>query len=142
MTYIFDEHLSPYIASLLKQLGADVSHLFDKFGSGAQDEDFLPKIGQSGDVLVTYDNAMRRYTGKHGHGAILHAYKVKVLFLPKSFQTHPSGIPASTYPSVSWAQCVWMLRYWHEVDRNVSQIKRLFLVRITDRGKVEIIEGI
>ena len=95
MIYIFDENLSHQLAKLLTRLGQDVCHILDRFppkpsGDGWKDGEFLPEIGNSGDILVTFDRAMMRPTGKHGHGAILQAYNVKVVFLPRSFQTNPA----------------------------------------------------
>ncbi len=135
--YLFDENVSYHIVNTLKNLGCDVSHIKDTFGLGILDQDFLPQIGNSDTVLVTCDRQMNRSQGKGGHGQILREYNVKALFLPKSFVSKPIGIPESLYPSVAWAQCVWMLRYWHEIDSQVSPLKNLSLAQINDRGKVE-----
>lgn len=115
----------------------DVIHVADTFGRGTKDEEFLPEVGKRGLILVTVDHNMRGSSGKGGHGALLKAHNVKVLFLPKAYLSAPIGIPASDYPSVGWMQCAWLLRYWHEIEEQTAKMKNLSLARITDKGKVE-----
>lgn len=135
--YLLDENISRHLVEFMKHLGVEASHVESAYGLGILDVEFLPLIKDSDTILVTVDYNMKSFSGKDGHGAILRENNIKALFLPKSFLRRPIGIPESAYPSIGWAQCLWILRYWHEIDTQVSQMKNLSLAQSNDRGKVE-----
>lgn len=126
MKYIVDENTSVHIVHLMQQLGAEVVHVTEEFRPGIPDQEFLPEIVERELILITTDEKMKSATGKHGHRAILEAYKVQVLFLPTQFKSWRA-----------WDRAVYMLRYFEKIDAQASKMRNLRLARLTDNGKIE-----
>lgn len=60
--FILDECLSgTLVREALETAGLSVKTVFDLFGRGAQDLEWMPKAGARGDVVVTRDNRIRRH---------------------------------------------------------------------------------
>ena len=68
MKIYIDENISPYLANGLDILdrpfknGIEVLSIKDVFGEGAQDEDWIPKVGAEKGIVITQDyNIQRTY---------------------------------------------------------------------------------
>lgn len=77
--FVFDENLSPQLAQAMQLLDseAEVKHSTELFGIGADDPDFLPKLGADVRFLVTRDTKQRKRPAeldawkRHGVGAFV-----------------------------------------------------------------------
>lgn len=78
MKFFIDNNLSPLLARGMREFGDDVVHLQEKFAADADDEAWLPYLGQNDFILVTRDEAIR---WKPAEIAALRRYKVGVFFL-------------------------------------------------------------
>jgi predicted nuclease of predicted toxin-antitoxin system len=59
MKFFIDNNLSPLLARGMREFGEDVVHLQEKFAPNADDEAWLPYIGENEFFLVTRDEAIR-----------------------------------------------------------------------------------
>ena len=78
MKFFIDNNLSTHLAHGLKEFGEDVIHLQDRFAENADDDDWLPIIGQEGLFLVTRDLEIRRNPAELN---ALKKYRVGAFFL-------------------------------------------------------------
>lgn len=124
-----DENISPYLARGLKTLHTplmtqepiDVISLPDVYGRGVKDEDWIPKLGAEGSVVITQDlnihhtRSQRELYQQHGLGVIF--------FKPPSNKGYPY-----------WEMVQQMVKRWDEIKRIVQREKRPFAYRYTNRS--------
>lgn len=60
MRFVLDENLSPDLAVLLKALGEDVIHITKRWKAGTKDKVWLPRVGELGWTVVSFDREMMR----------------------------------------------------------------------------------
>lgn len=109
MNYLFDENLPHRLARVIQVLtensGYEVAHISKKFGRGAKDPDWLPRLGRQGDwAVITVDHKMLT------RPAELQAYRTTGLvgfFLPVAVnQMNP--FEATSYVAKWWPHIVAM----------------------------------
>jgi hypothetical protein len=127
MTKIYiDENLSPYIADGLSILespnneGSEVLSIGNIFGKGAQDEDWIPKIGKEGGVVITQDINIHRSRRQR-----------------ELFEQHGVGIFFLTPPSKNgytyWEQVEQVIKRWRDIKKKCRN-KRPFAFRCTSKS--------
>ncbi|MFV1980337.1 MAG: DUF5615 family PIN-like protein, partial [Rhodothermia bacterium] len=78
MRFFIDNNLSTQLAAALAAFGENVEHLQDSFPESAEDEDWLPYVGENQLFLVTRDEKMR---WKPAELRALKSYNVGAFFL-------------------------------------------------------------
>lgn len=78
MRFFFDNNLGKQLSDGMKMFGEDTMHLKEEFDEGADDEDWIPVIGDRGDILVTRDDHIRRNPRQR---QLLVQHKVGAFFL-------------------------------------------------------------
>jgi predicted nuclease of predicted toxin-antitoxin system len=78
MKFFIDNNLSHLLARGMREFGEDVTHLQEQFAESAEDELWLPYIGDKGYVLVTRDETIR---WKPAEIKALKRHKVGAFFL-------------------------------------------------------------
>ena len=127
MTKIYiDENISPHIAAginiLQKPLNEDfeVLSLKSAFGRGVADEEWLPKIGAQGGLIITQDLDIYRNRWQR-----------------ELFEKHGVGVFFISPPSKSgyeyWEMVEQIAKRWKEIKR-LSRQKRPFAIRCTTRS--------
>ncbi len=61
MIYFFDNNFSPKHARMLAALGVEVRVLRDEFPENVKDVDYLPRLRDTGWILITSDKHIRVY---------------------------------------------------------------------------------
>ncbi|MCF2496139.1 PIN-like domain-containing protein [Dyadobacter chenhuakuii] len=127
MTRIYiDENISPHIASALdileKPLGSDfeVVSIVSVFGKGALDEEWLPKIGAEGAVVITQDLNIHRTKSQR---RLFKEHQVGVFFLS----------PPSKNGYHYWEMVEQIIKRWQEI-RKLCRERRPFAFRCTSRS--------
>lgn len=60
MRFVFDNNMSHKLPKGLSEFGEDAVHLTDEFAPDTPDEEWIPKVGARGWVLVTHDVKITR----------------------------------------------------------------------------------
>ena len=71
MTLLLDENLSPKVATALKALGREVTHVNEILPRGTSDEEIFSKLAELGWCLLTQDIKIKRH--KHQRAAMIQA---------------------------------------------------------------------
>lgn len=130
MTKIYiDENLSPYIAKGLDilekplQEGFEVLSIKDIFGTGAKDEDWIPKVGQEGCIVITQDINIQRLR----HQRLL-------------YEEHGVGVFFLAPPSKSgyryWEMVEQIIKRWSDIKKKCRS-DRPFAFRCSPRTEFE-----
>lgn len=126
MKFHFDENIPDRVISALSYLCIDHEIISTKieFGQGTADEDFLPKIGKIGGILITQDFNMNRI--KHQRELLI-SEKIGVFFIrpPKK----------SNFSFLDLARLV--LKHWEDIEKIVSKRRPPFAYTITPVGKMK-----
>ena len=132
MTKIYiDENFSPYLAEgfdvFQKHLNSNERMQFEvlsikkEFGKGAKDEDWIPKVGKEGGIVITQD--LHIHTTRHQN---------------ELYKKHGLGVfffkPPSTGYSF-WEMVEKLVKYWPEIKKKAAETKP-FAYRITPK-KIE-----
>ncbi|MBO0937907.1 hypothetical protein J2I47_15220 [Fibrella sp. HMF5335] len=127
MTKIYiDENLPPQIAEALNILethaneGFEVLAIGKEFGRGAQDEDWIPKVGAEQGVVITSDYNIQRIRRQR-----------------ELFQEHGVGIfffnPPSKTGYTYWEQVEQIVKRWREIKKKCRN-KRPFAFRCNSKS--------
>ncbi len=128
MTKVYiDENLSPYIAEGLNILevptgdGFEVLSIGKTFGRGAQDEEWIPKVGAEQGIVITQDYNIQRIKRQR-----------------ELFEKHGVGIFFFNPPSKSgysyWEQVEQIVKRWRDIKKK-SRNKRPFAFRCTPKSQ-------
>jgi hypothetical protein len=127
MTKIYiDENISPHIAAglaILERPNGDqfeVHSIESAFGRGAKDEEWLPKIGHEGAVVVTQDLNIYRTRSQR---ELFEKFNVGVFFLSP---------PAKTGYQY-WEMVEQIVKRWRDIKKHCKG-KRPFAFRCTSRS--------
>jgi hypothetical protein len=132
MTKIYiDENFSPYLAEgfdvFQKHLNSNERTQFEvlsikkEFGKGAKDEDWIPKVGKQGGIVITQD--LHIHTTRHQN---------------ELYKKHNLGVFFFKPPSTGytfWEMVEKLVKYWPEIKKKAAD-KRPFAFRITSK-KIE-----
>jgi len=94
----------------------------DKFGYGAQDEDWIPKAAAWGFVYVTLD---KRQLHDTRIAPILKQAGARAIFLPNRF-AHLNR----------WDQALWLLKHWKPIAVRATDLQEGQLIRVTWTGRI------
>ncbi|NIJ51205.1 PIN-like domain-containing protein [Dyadobacter arcticus] len=129
MTKIYiDENISPHIASGINKLekptgeGFEIVSIESVFGKGALDEDWLPKIGAEGAVVITQDLNIHRTRRQR---ELFEEHQVGVFFL----------CPPSKNGYQYWEMVEQIVKRWREIKKLCKENKP-FAFRCTSRSNV------
>jgi hypothetical protein len=125
MIYFFDNNFSPRHAEILTLLGVQAKTLRDEFGAGIRDVDFLNRLHSTGWVPVTAD---RHILGRRPEREALRASGVTALFFE----------PFWLKPDIR-AQVAWFTKRWPEIDQFVAGCAPGTLIRVSQRGRLDMI---
>ncbi len=108
MRYVFDAHFSRALPKILRALGIGADSIFDRFGEGKKDPEFLPQLDTDHDVFVTFD--------KHIHTRPAEAFAlqeagVRSLFFGPWWRDKRR-----------WDQAAWLTANWLKVHTQVQQL--------------------
>lgn len=120
-----DENLSPYLAKGLDTLesplqeGFKVLSIKDVFGTGAKDEEWIPKVGKENGVVITQDVNIQRLR----HQRLLYEeHGVGVFFLS------PPSKNGYTY----WEMVEQIIKRWKDIKKKCKN-ERPFAFRCSAR---------
>lgn len=139
MKIYFDENTFPQLAYGLRALQEplnlkeneqiEVVYLPDEFGKGAKDEDWIPKLGAIGAVIITHDLNIHRSRSQR-----------------ELYMAHGLGAFFFTPPSKNgfgyWEFVQQVIKRWDEIKKlSSSKAKRPFAYRYTIRNsKAELVQ--
>lgn len=107
----------------------DVKSILDEFGSGAQDETWIPQAGKEGACIITQDYQIKR---------IRHQRELCEKYNLGMFYFRPPSKGGFTY----WDMVKMMVIHWQEIIEIASREKRPFSFKATSRsGKLERLES-
>lgn len=118
LTFFIDNNLSPLLAKGMREFGEDVMHLQEKFAPDADDEAWLPYIGENRFVLVTRDESIRR---RPAELAALRRHQVGAFFLGGKNLERCALIQQ-------------LVRNWPRMKQLASSERRPFAFRIPPNG--------
>jgi hypothetical protein len=134
MKIYIDENTSHYLAEGLNLLQIpentrlsdpiEVRTVVNDFGKGAQDEDWIPKVGEVGGCIITQDFNIHR---------IRHQNELCKNFDLGMFYFKPPSKKGYTY----WNMVSLVIKVWKEVCDLATKEKRPFAYKITPKGKFE-----
>ncbi len=106
MRYVFDANLSPALPEILRALKIEAYGVFERFGEGAKDPDWLPKLDPLGDILVTYDKHIRT---RPAEASALEQLGISALFFGPWWDGKQL-----------WAQAQWLTMTWQHVHEQAQ----------------------
>lgn len=118
MKFFIDNNLSPLLARGMREFGEDVIHLQDEFDEDADDEEWLPYVGDNAYVLVTRDESIRR---RPAEIAALKRHRVGAFFL--------GGKTLSRCELIQQ-----LVRNWPRMKELAQKERRPFIYRIPPSG--------
>lgn len=124
-----DENMSPYLAHGLHHLekgnGSEIEVLSLKevFGAGAQDEDWIPKVGEMGGIVITQDYNIFR---KKQQRELYEKSGVGLFFIK----------PPSNTGYRYWEMVQQIVNRWPEIKKLIKT-NRPFAFSCTTKGKLE-----
>jgi hypothetical protein len=127
MKIYLDENLPPALASGLNELekanrqGIEVLSIKDAFGQGIADEDWIPKVGQEGGVVITADHRIQRIRSQR---ELYQIHKVGIFF----FQVPKGGLRY-------WEIVKVLVDKWPKITEKALGSNRPFAFRFTRRGQ-------
>ncbi len=131
MIVYIDENLSPHLARGLNLLQApmngeekepiEIQSIKDVFGQGTTDEEWIPKAGKQGAIVVTQD---------------LNIHRTRSQF--ELFQQHGLGIfffrPPSNRGYLYWDMVQQVINRWAEMKKLAFKTKKPFAFKCTSRS--------
>lgn len=121
-TFFFDNNLSPVLVAGLRGLGEDVQHLRDVFPANTKDAVWIPKVAESGWILVTRDKRIR--TRPLEAEALVRSGLSAFFFIQRRD------------PDLwGWAELV--VRRWREMKQLAERERKPFLFAISERGTID-----
>ncbi len=122
MTLLLDENLSPKIATALKALGREVTHVNEILPRGTTDEEIFSKLAELGWYLLTQDIKIKRH--KHQREAMIQAGIGAFIFTGRADKSLEE-------------MTIKILQHLDEIESLISNTRRPFVFGISDRGKIE-----
>lgn len=115
---VFQEHLN-----LKENLQIKVQSISEAFGRGAKDEDWIPKAGATGSIVITQDiNIFRkRYQNE--------------LFMQNGLGVFFFKPPSNGYSF--WEMLEQLVKHWPEIKKKITSTKRPFAYTVTPRKIVQ-----
>ncbi len=108
MRYVFDAHFARALPKILVALGIGADSIFERYGEGAKDADFLPQLDKEHDVFVTYDKRIRT---RPAEAFALQEAGVRSLFVGPWWRGKRR-----------WDQAAWLTANWQRVHTQVQQL--------------------
>ena len=138
MTKIYiDENFSPYLAEgfdvFQKHLNSNERMQFEvlsikkEFGKGAKDEDWIPKVGKEGGIVITQD--FRIQTQRHQKELYIQS-GIGILFLK----------PPSNNGFTYWEMVKKIINEWDNIKQIVRKNKTPFAFKCSSRTSFEKME--
>jgi len=134
MIIYIDENISPYLAKGFRILQQplnlklkeeiDIRSIKEEFGQGAQDEQWIPIIGEKGACIITQDYNIKRTRHQH---KLCNEYNLGVFYIRSSSKT------GMKY----WEMVKLMAKHWENINKIAISRKRPFAFRVTSNGKLE-----
>lgn len=130
MKVYFDENISPHLAKGLHILeqpnnqGFEIYSIKEIFGSGIEDEKWIPIVGKENSIVITQDINIQRKSNqrelykKHGIGI---------------FFVRPPSKKGYSY----WEMVEYTISRWKEFKQIALITERPFAYRCSCRGKIE-----
>lgn len=120
-TFFFDNNLSPQLVAGLRAFGEDVQHLRDAFPEDTKDLVWIPKVAESGWILVTRDRRIR--TRPLEADALMRTGLSAFFFVQKRD------------PDL-WGWVELLVRRWREMKELAERERKPFLLAIPERGAI------
>lgn len=114
---VFQQHLN-----MKEKSKFEVVSVKEKFGQGALDEDWIPKIGKEKGVVITQD--LRIHTTRHQY-ELYKKYELGVFFFKP---------PSNGYSF--WEMVEQIIRRWPEIKKKTNN-QRPFAYRCKNKGRLE-----
>ena len=133
MIIYVDENLSPYLSKGLQILQypensklrepIEVRSIKEEFGSGAQDEDWIPAAGKKNSCILTQDYKIHR---------IKHQQVLCIQYKLGMFYFRPPCKNGFLY----WDMVKLVVKHWQEVTKIAVSEKRPFAFQITSKSRI------
>lgn len=118
MTFVLDENLSRQLARGMREFGEDVGHILDHFSEGADDETWLPYVGDNELTLITRDLKIR---WRPAELRALREHKVGAFFLGGKNRSRCDLIQQ-------------LVRNWVRIKGYAASERRPFALRVPPKG--------
>lgn len=122
MALLLDENLSPKIATALKALGREVTHVNEILPRGTADEEIFSKLAELDWFLLTQDIKIKRH--KHQREAMIQAGIGAFIFTGRAEKSLEE-------------MTIKILEHLDEIESLAGTTSRPFIFGISDRGKME-----
>jgi len=120
LRYVFDAHFSRALPKILVALGVGADSIFDRFGAGKKDVDFLPQLDTEHDVFVTYDKHIRT---RPAEAFALQEAGVRSLFFGPFWRDKRR-----------WDQAAWLTATWPKVHTQAKELAASKWVWVRENG--------
>ena len=134
MIIYIDENMSPFLAKGFNILqfplniklreAIDVRSIKDDFGTGALDEDWIPKAGENGACIITQDYNIKRITHQQ---ALCEKYQLGMFYFR----------PPSKNGFHYWDMVKLMVKHWETINKIAITQRRPFAYKVTSKGSLE-----
>ncbi len=122
MSYLFDNNFSPRLAEMLALAGIDAKALRAEFPENIPDVDYLPRLKDSGFILMTSD---RHILTRSAEAIALKQSGITALFF-KSFFIEMELRP----------QAAWLLNHWPKIEEFVKRSHQGTIGLVPHRGQI------
>lgn len=122
MSYLFDNNFSPRLAEMLALAGVDAKALRNEFPENILDVDYLPRLKDSGYILMTND---RHILTRSAEATALRNSGITALFF-KPFFIEMELLP----------QAAWLLNHWPKIEGFVKQSRQGTIGLVPVRGQI------
>ncbi len=119
MVFVFDENISNRIVNGFKAFGEDVIHITEEFPKGTKDEDWIPKIGKKGWILITNDYHIDK---KQHQAQAFREAQVSAFF-----------IDVTVHPDL-WGWIEFYVKRWRKFCELAQDTSRPFVFKVTMRS--------
>ncbi len=123
MSYLFDNNFSPRLAEMLALAGVDAKALRAVFPENILDVDYLPRLKDSGFILMTSD---RHILTRSAEAIALRQSGITALFF-KSFFIEMELRP----------QAAWLLNHWPKIEEFVERSHQGTIGLVPNRGQIK-----
>lgn len=125
MRFFFDNNFSIRLVRMLQALDVDAVALRDCFPQSIDDEDYLPRLANTGFILVTCDRHIRT---RKAQARALRQAGVAALFFNPFFQKKDR-----------WGQAYWLVKNWPRIEEHARRLSSGGYAQVPERGPIRLI---
>jgi predicted nuclease of predicted toxin-antitoxin system len=123
VTFFFDNHHSPEIVQILCHADVDAIHLREKFATGTDDVEWIPKVAEQGWILVTGDHKIAR---RREEKRVFQEARLITFFLSKTYNNKSRLV-----------RIRWIINQWEKIETEASGASPGDCFEVPFKGKIK-----